>query len=108
MNSFEDEQDVSIDGFQIIHDTYYRREIASLDIVVGGCRFEALLSIGGTLLFPDGVRISDEMKARATEAAKQQALSALTRKWFGRPRASGTVHRIRAVATCGQEGTNGR
>jgi hypothetical protein len=94
-STFDD--DVSIDGFQIMNDNYYRREIASLNIVISGCRFEALLSIGGSLLFPDGVRISDEMKQRATEIARQAAMSALVSKWFGRARSSGTLHLIRPV-----------
>jgi hypothetical protein len=103
MNSTFDD-DVSIDGFQMVDDKYYRKEIASLVIVIGGCRFEAFLSIGGSLLFPKGVQLSGEMKQRATEIARQAAMSELTRTWFGRSRASGTVRLIKPTVDAGEEG----
>ena len=102
MNTFDD--DVSIDRFEMIE--YGHKVIATLNLVIGGCRFEVGLSVGGHLRFPDGVRISDEVKWRATELVRQAAMTELTRKWFGKPRGSGTVHRIRAV-DASEEATRG-
>jgi hypothetical protein len=102
VNNFDD--DVSIDRFEMFNDRHYRKEIATLNIVINGCRFEASLSIGGTLEFPDGVDISYAMRARATELARRQALADLAHKWFGRSRGSGTVHLIRPVDACEDAG----
>jgi hypothetical protein len=104
-NTFDD--DVSIDGFQLVDDRYYRKEIVTLNIVIGGCRFEVLLSIGGTLDFPNGVDISYEMHARATEIARRVAMDELSRRWFGKPRTSGTVHLIRSVDDAREDATRG-
>ena len=102
MTPFDDDQ-VAIDNLKISRNLYSHEELASLDVVVGAFQFDAKLTLDGNLRIPDGVYISIKMEERATEDAKQQFMSALTQRWWGKPRASGTVHRIRAC----EEATRG-
>ena len=96
MNQFDN--DVSIDRFEMFDDRHYRK----VDL-----RYFCQ-SAAPALLFPDGVDISYEMHSRATEIARQVAMDELSRRWFGKPRGSGTVHLIRSTDdTCEEDATTG-
>jgi hypothetical protein len=92
VGSFENEQDsVAIASFRLIRvdrSIIHRDEIASLDVLIAGCRFEAWLSLGGSLRLPCGVSIPDDLQQRATEFAQQQAIAEIPKAW-SRPRGSG-------------------